>query len=581
MKKFLCIVLCLCFLISIVGCKKQTGDAETTGNNDAYIQVPLTLISGGTSDYTIIYPSEAEGVDAEMTAEVYKLFLDTADIKLDRKDDFIKDGETRTEGNCKILIGKTNYSLSDIAYTDLMYQEFRIITDETNLAIAAYTASGYNAAIEWLKANVFSKYSNGELIMDPADVKDSLVTGYSISKWTIGGNELKNYKIVYAEGIEREKMIAFRDAVATKTGWHLDVLQDTESTSSEYEILIGDTNREESKLVVAPSALNYSLKTVGKKLVVKTGGEHSFELLIEDFFDVVAQDAEKVSMGESYELLGDYYDDPYNTAMAKDADIRIFTCNTQVNGGGYSSNIDPDFKFDRRLEIFFAALDFYQPTVVGLQEFCTSWLNGMQKYEHIDKWDVLEFENPRPEINNQHVFSTIMYRKDLLTLIDSGTLPYSQHSNGRCRFITWAVLKVNSTGKEFCFVSTHWDGGGDNNTDMPNTLVQVEEISTFVNKMKEKYPVFTTGDFNRNEYTPSFKQYLVNIDSVDCMYAAKERLNVAGSYHNWGTDVSSIGSCDHITATKDTTVLKFETLMYNQQIYGSDHAWLMADIKFN
>ena len=41
------------------------------------------------------------------------------------------------------------------------------------------------------------------------------------------------------------------------------------------------------------------------------------------------------------------------------------------------------------------------------------------------------------------------------------------------------------------------------------------------------------------------------------------------------------GSCDHITATKDTTVQKYQTITGNETIYGSDHCWIIADIKFN
>jgi endonuclease/exonuclease/phosphatase family metal-dependent hydrolase len=112
-------------------------------------------------------------------------------------------------------------------------------------------------------------------------------------------------------------------------------------------------------------------------------------------------------------------------------------------------------------------------------------------------------------------------------------------------------------------------------------LSQAAEVAAFVNEMKKTYPVYTTGDFNNNEHTKVFKTYLESADIVDAMYAAEKRLNVAGSWHDWGKNTASSGSCDHITATKDSTVLKFETAMYNEQIWASDHAWLIADIKFN
>ena len=505
------------------------------------------------------------------------LFLNRTSVSLESSDDFLKAGKTREE-TYKILVGQTNYSLSRTAYEGLRYHDFRILTDETCIAIAAYSKEGYSAALQWLEQNVISSYSNGVLKMGSTDVTQSVIKEYPISKWTIGGNELKNYKIVYADGIDRTQILLLRNEIAKKSGWFLEVDSDKDAAPEPYEILIGDTNRAETAAVEAP-ALNYVAKTVNGKLVVKWGGWHSYELLIKDLSSVVIPDMNKVIMGEDYETFGDFYDDPNNVQKAKDANIRIMDANVLAQLKDYN-DIEAGFAFDRRLEIFFSALDFYDPTVVGLQEFCKNWYEGIQRYQKIDKWEILKFQNPN--LSSEFVLSTIMYRKDLLTLVDSGMTYYSAFNNGRCRCITWAVLRDNATGKDFCFVSTHWDGGnGEIDGETENTWVQVNELSAFVKEMAEKYPVFTTGDFNRNEYTNAFKTYLSNINSVDAMYGAQQRLNKLGSYHGWGKDTPSAGSCDHITATKDVTVLKFETLVYNQQIYASDHAWLMADIKFN
>ena len=89
--------------------------------------------------------------------------------------------------------------------------------------------------------------------------------------------------------------------------------------------------------------------------------------------------------------------------------------------------------------------------------------------------------------------------------------------------------------------------------------------------MKKSYPVFTTGDFNSNEISPELIQYLEDCDIVDAKQAAINRVNDVGSWHNFLQTNLSWGSCDHITATKDTTVLKFQTLYKNELIYCSDH----------
>ena len=577
MKKVLLILLSLLCCAELVSC----GILGAGDKNESELESEKTLaavISNGSSRYSLVYPESSTGEELFAVNEIYNAFVSKTKVKLDRGDDFLKEGEQRAEAY-KILVGRTNYELSAEAFKGLRYHEFRILTDDTCIAIAAYSLDGFKAAAKWFEENFIVKFSDGELKMESIDVKVAVSDEYDVEKWTIGGNELKNYKIVYAEDVSREQMLILRNNIAKKTGWFLDVVSDSAPEVYEYEILIGDTNRIESSQV-EPSALNFTVKTVGDKLVIKSGGSHSFELLMENFDELVIQGFENIKMGDGYENVGDFYDDPNSVLMHKNANIRILDANVLANLSGYMEDDTAAFGFDRRLEIFFAALDFYQPTVVGLQEFCMSWYNGLETYQDIDKWEILKFRNPN--LPAEYVLTTIMYRKDLLTLVDSGMTYYSAFNNGRCRAITWAVLKDNATGKEFCFISTHWDGGnGDINGETENTMVQVEELSSFVKEMSEKYPVFTTGDFNRNEYTNAFKTYLSNIKSVDAMYGAEQRLNVLGSYHGWGKDTASAGSCDHITATKDTTVLKFETLMYNQQIYASDHAWLIADIKFN
>ena len=577
MKKVLLILLSLLCCAGLVSC----GILGAGDKNESELESEKTLaavISNGSSRYSLVYPESSTGEELFAVNEIYNACVGKTKVKLDRGDDFLKEGEQRAEAY-KILVGRTNYELSAEAFKGLRYHEFRILTDDTCIAIAAYSLDGFKAAAKWFEENFIVKFSDGELKMESIDVKVAVSDEYDVEKWTIGGNELKNYKIVYAEDVSREQMLTLRNNIAKKTGWFLDVVSDAAPEVYEYEILIGDTNRIESSQV-EPSALNFTVKTVGDKLVIKSGGSHSFELLMENFDELVVQGLENIKMGDGYENVGDFYDDPNSVLMHKNANIRILDAHVQANLRGYREDDTAAFGLDRRLEIFFAALDFYQPTVVGLQEFCMSWHNGLETYQDIDKWEILKFRNPN--LPTEYVLTTIMYRKDLLTLVDSGMTYYSAFNNGRCRAITWAVLKDNATGKEFCFISTHWDGGnGDINGETENTMVQVEELSSFVKEMSEKYPVFTTGDFNRNEYTNAFKTYLSNIKSVDAMYGAEQRLNVLGSYHGWGKDTASAGSCDHITATKDTTVLKFETLMYNQQIYASDHAWLIADIKFN
>ena len=265
-----------------------------------------------------------------------------------------------------------------------------------------------------------------------------------------------------------------------------------------------------------------------------------------------------------------YIRDPYDSSVADGTDVRVMSCNIMAEWPSYGGDQSP---VSVRKEIFFSAIDEYAPTVIGLQEFSPQWYAALDDYADRSKWEILKIQNPN--VSSEYVCSTVMYRKDLYTLKDSGMQYYSKFNNGRCRCITWAALQDKTSGKTFCFVSTHWDGDSSE-----NAPTQLAEEAAFVNAMAASYPVIATGDYNANEYTDLFQNFLSQTNSADAMYAAAERVNVVGSWHGFGQYTPSAGSCDHITTTAGGTVLKFETLMYNEQIFCSDHAWLIADIQF-
>ena len=386
---------------------------------------------------------------------------------------------------------------------------------------------------------------------------------------------MKAYNIIYSNEAFAPYVNALAEALTAKGDAKFEAKLDTACAPGEFEILVGDTNREESAAVGFQKPLYYEAKTVNGKLVIKTGGEHSLNKLLTSLAEV---DIDTILSDENCDMVGNYFDDPYDISRPEGTDIRIMTANVMANAQMYCDCQDK-ISIAAREEIFHAHLDYYAPDIIGVQEFCMECHAELEKYHNVGKWEILKFLNPHPQYATHYVYSTIMYRPDFCTLLDSGMQYYSVFNNSRCRCMTWGIFRINATGKEFGFISTHWDG-----FDKENSWVQMQEISDLTNKiMTEKgIPVFTMGDLNSNEWTKSLPQYFQNIDSYDCMHADEsKRLNIAGSWHGWAVPKASAGSCDHITAPKkDCDILKFETLMYNEQIYSSDHAWLAVDIKF-
>ena len=417
-------------------------------------------------------------------------------------------------------------------------------------------------------------------------------TGRPYDDWTINGNSIKDYTIVYQEdGIMKSTVEKFRDKLSVLSGYTLPI-KSAEASATALEILIGETGRSATHSVERPKALNYTVATNGNKLVIRTGGEHSLELLMEDFFDVVKCGTnEALSMSLGYSISGNYYDDPYqNTAKVSEADIRAMSANVLARNDLYDyaayPELDPSkggtFTFERRVEIFMAALDYYNPDVVGVQEFCYHWVDAVNEYinasdnDHYANWEIKVFDtwNTEKLEDWRNEYSGIIYRKDVLTLTDSGRIRYTNINNNRGQCIAWADFTVNNTGKSFTFVSTHWGAE-------KYVKSQAEELAAFVNNKKAAgaTTVITTGDFNQNENSSIYKGFLSSSGSVDAMTTASNMINIVGSFHEWAGMDNSWRSIDHVTATSNCSVLSYETACYNQQRYGSDHAWLVTDIK--
>lgn len=442
----------------------------------------------------------------------------------------------------------------------------------------------------------YVKNASGDTI-ESAPATIAPATGYPYSDWTINGKALNNFKIVYAtDGIQLSTVTAFRNQLAQLSGYTLPIGPASDSAAT-YEILIGETGRAATTGVTRPRALNYTIKVSGNKLVIRTGGEHSLELLMANFFDIVTCGAnEALTMGGSYSLSGNFYDDPYeNTDLADGADIRVMSANvllrdTYSNTGTYyydctipelNTYEDGTFEFERRVEIFMAALDYYGPAVVGVQEFNNLWVDAVQDYidnsSYYSNWKIKVFDtwNAARLSLWKNATSGILYRSDLLTLGTSGMTPYTNRNNDRGQCYTWANFTVKSTSDTFTFVSTHW-GAGDMDGGGTYEESQSAEFTTFVSGLSAS-SIITTGDFNQSATNEPFTDFLTGSSSVDAKTSAAKLVNNTGSWHTWAGTTNSSGSCDHITA-KGCTVKSYETLFYNQQIFGSDHAWIIADL---
>ena len=385
---------------------------------------------------------------------------------------------------------------------------------------------------------------------------------------SIAGTALPAYTVVCAAPALLPAVTAAVGRLAARTGVTLPVCGPTDPETA-HEILIGDTGRTASDALPAPEPLCFSARVDGGKLVLRAGGLHSLRELLTRLTDLLPA-AGSAELGADFALSGDLRDDPFDFRAPADAQMRVMSVNILAEYETWGGKIP----VEERKEIFFSMLETYRPDVLGLQEFSPAWHDALADYAHADEWELVTFPNPNASAIPPCVFSLILYRKARFDRVDAGMRYYSRFNNNKCRCCSWVVLRDRETGREFCMISTHWDG-----KDTPDTMTQVAEMCEVVNEMRRRgLPVFTTGDFNSNEVTAAYPKLLADCEMQDVKFTAERLLNRIGSWHDLGCPTPSYYSCDHITATKDVTVRQFETLIHNRQIWGSDHSWLVADV---
>ena len=142
-------------VISVSGCEKKSEQSDTDTGIDTeelqqqQVQEPLQLVVDGKTDYEVIYPEGAELIEMNAVDRLREAFRTKTGISIKTADDYLKAGETHVDDTHKILIGRTNYEESKAAFSDLRYCDYCITVQGTHLIVAAHTAEGYTAAINW------------------------------------------------------------------------------------------------------------------------------------------------------------------------------------------------------------------------------------------------------------------------------------------------------------------------------------------------------------------------------------------------------------------------------------------------
>ena len=250
------------------------------------------------------------------------------------------------------------------------------------------------------------------------------------------------------------------------------------------------------------------------------------------------------------------------------ADIRVMSYNTLVdndeNNGGWSWGKP----LADRAEKAAAAINYYKPDVIGLQENNYNWHVALRKllpdYDYVNANVPMSMPLEAKESlgKKDWMCTTMMYNTKTLEMVDYELIGYSVNYWGciqRMRYLSMAVFKVKATGEMFVFTSTHFDAEKDSKG-QKNRVIQAGEMAENIQRYKETYgcPIISTGDFNSGySDTP-----ITNIRETTGM----------NSHSN------NRGGIDYILYSQGVQA-KYFTVINDSDLSGaSDHQPIMADL---
>ena len=258
-------------------------------------------------------------------------------------------------------------------------------------------------------------------------------------------------------------------------------------------------------------------------------------------------------------------------ALTSGADIRVMSYNTLVDNDEANGGWSWGQALGNRAEKAAAAIEYYKPDVIGLQENNYNWHVALREllpdYDYVNA-DVpmsMPLEAKESLGKKDWMCTTMMYNTKTLQLVDRELYGYSCNYWGciqRMRYVSMALFKVKATGEHFVFISTHLDAES-NTKGEKMRKTQATELAEAINYYKDTYgcPVISTGDYNSN-------------------YSA-EPISIVREQAGMTSHPNNRGGIDYVLYSEGVTA-KYFTVVNDSDLSGaSDHQPIFTDLSLD
>lgn len=239
--------------------------------------------------------------------------------------------------------------------------------------------------------------------------------------------------------------------------------------------------------------------------------------------------------------------------------------------------------WDKRKDACAEMISAKMPDIVGFQEaqYKNQWSFFKNKFDS----DYSAVGVGRDNGSDKGETTGFLYKKVMFELLDSGTFWQSETPDRpsicyrdmyKCpRSVTWALLKVKKSGREFIYINTHTA------VDYYSVQQGLRVISEWLDSYNTKgYPVVMTGDFNSTPDNDVFKELRQRFNDARDL-APSGKTDSITTYNAWGKKEKA-KILDYVWLTPGIKCLEYstDTCEYCGHKLISDHFPISAIIKF-
>ena len=564
MKKFLSLLITLTMLLGVLVSVPSCSSNDSSGDLDGKI------VLEGVSDYAIVVGRYASPAVKNTAAELANALQDTTGVRLPT----LTDARALEYGDeyKYIIIGNTALDQSKKAMQSLRdgSDAYCVKLIDGAIVFASALDEGVCAAVKYYIENLIE--SNFQSDVKTLTFKGCSAKGTKTYSTGFKLSEIEKYSIVYSTAVPGFDLIAPEIAKAIKdtTGVEPKIFADTEKAESEYEILVGFTNRNVSKRHYDSSRImTYEFIVDGASLQIATGGAYSTKKCIDSLkADILLNSDSTIDPG-SYGFTDLA---PTREALSEGADLRIFTANLLSDVNTDDSWLAVPYRF----EIFCGNLLRYTPDAVGMQEIDAPFVQVIPDFlDVIDYLDGIDYDYILGTYGGYDQWDPILYRADKYECEYSKYVPmdYWDKVTVFYRGVASAVFTSREDPDfQFGIINSHWNHTsaefmGADSTAMASTFKSLSANFPGVN-------LFCTGDFNSHYFSGKYlNSLLADIDGAICRVIAIENGVFTPSFKHQDQYI------DHIIGQKGTFDVIKHAPVENGERPLTDHGVVFADIK--